>query len=286
MLAGFMTYFTVGFSLLIVTLIIFAMSFVYRIREQAVRGASLLFFSLAFLFAARFQNIVTERLLNDYMTPYPIVKQLDVSVINGFKGPLITPTVATAAWTGAAYHLTLIAIFILITGTLTAYISSLMMGWDSKLVYAFTGAIAAIALAGTVLTYMSVSTYTSNPGTNTTEALNLRTYSNLLKGIVIIAPYAVMALGSFNLYRETKTLAYAVYSAAIVTGLIGFLLFITTWTYGWDLYVEKLASTGDIGPAVFRFTISAFLMIVGALGLLIGSILETMPPAEEVEEFE
>lgn len=286
MLAGFMTYFTVGFGLLVVTLIIFAMSIVYRIREQAIRGVSLLFFSLAFLIAARFQNTVTEKLLTEYGTQYPIVKQLDVSVINGFKGPLITPTVATAAWTGEAYELTLIAVLLLLTGVLTAYLSALMMGWDAKYTYSFTGIITVLAIGAVILTYMATSTYIRNPSINTTKAIDLRTYSNLLKAIIIIAPYAVMALGSFNLYRETRTIAYAVYSAGIIIGLIGFLVFITTWTYGWDLHVEKLAAQGSISPAIFRFTVAAFLMIIGALGLLIGAILETVPPTEEVEEFE
>lgn len=285
-MVGLMTYYTVGFSLLIVSLIIFALSYAYRIREQAVKGVALLLFSLAFLDASYFQNVVTERLLNEYTIKYPIVKQLDVSVISGFKGPLITPTVPTAAWTNEAHHLSLIAVLLLLSGILLAYLASLMMGWDAKLAYSFTGIVAIIAIVATILTQKAVSTYISNPGANAASALHLRSYSNALKALTVILPWALMAVGSYVLYRETETPAYLVYTGSIILGLIGFLVFITTWTYGWDLYVEKLAAKGSIGPAIARFTASAILMIIGALGLLVGSIFEAMPPTEEAEEFE
>lgn len=283
MLAGFMTYFTVGFSLLVVSLIMFAVSYVYRVREQAVRGLAVLLLALGFLVAAFFQDTVAESLLNTYMIPYPMVRQLDVSVISGFKGPLITPTIPTAAWTGSAYMITLVSAFILLAGTLAAYLSSLMSGLDRRVAYTIAGIIGVLGLAAAVLTQNAISTYTSNPAANTAPALDLRRYANLLKALVIVVPYALMAYGTFNLYRETKTSAYAIYSGSITVWLIGFLVFASTWTYGWDKYVEELAARGDIGPALARFTASAVLMIIGAIGLLVSSILETMPPAEEVE---
>ena len=279
MLTGLITYYTVGFSTLIVAIIMLAIAAIYRIREQAIRGTGVLFLSLTFLIATLFQNIVTERALLVYSLPYSTVKQLDVSIINPFKGPLITTVISPAAWQGYAYLITLVAVMILITGLIIAYMTGLLAGWSPKATWGYVIFILIIGAIGVAYTQSAVSAYLSNPS-KVTGPLHARAIGNAFKALTMIIPWSVAAYGVLVLYKETKTLAYLVEGVGIALGLLGFLVFLTTWTYGWDIYVEHLAAKGSIAPAALRFATSAILMILGALTLLVGTIMEVMPTEE------
>ncbi len=286
MFAGLMTYYTVGFALVIVTIMIMTMSFIYRIREQAIRGAGLLTLALAFIVATVFQNSVTERLLVEYDRSYVIVKMLDVSVISAFKGPLIAEDVNVASWLDLAYMSLLVGFFILLTAALVTFLSVQMFGLDVKVAAGAAVVMAIIAGLGIYFTHQAINVYTADPSGNMAHALSLRDRANWFKLVSVDIPFLIMAAGSIMLFRETGTRVYLVYGVSIILGVIGFTLFATTWFHGWEVYVRDLAARGNFGPAYTRFALSAILMVIGALGLLVGNIIEAVPPVEEAEEFE
>jgi len=292
-LVGLGTYLVVGIVLAITGLIILTMAVVYRIREQAIRAVGVGALGLAFFHAFLFQNVVTERLLAGYTTedgaqlpslPYVIVKQLDASVINGFKGPLIDETVALAYWVDRANLTLVIAFFILLAGVTTMYLALEMLGLDRKLVLAGTAVIGVVALAGIVLTAQSIGLYLDG---QVSDALRLRDTASSLKLATIVIPFLLMAAGSFIVYRETGSKVYLAYTVGQLVLVLGMIVFATTWYSGWEDYVKQLAAQGDLGPAIARFLAATILLILGSFVLLVGSIVEAVPTVEEeLEEFE
>jgi len=278
------TYLVVALAILSSTLIIVAVAAIYRIREQIIRATGFASLGLAFALAFLYQNTVTEALLARHGIAYTIVKAWDVSLISAFKGPLVEATVPEGAWVGAHGYILATAFFIVVTASVTMFLAAEMFGADTKIAAAAAGVLALIALAGLVLTHQAHQLYLQ--GAPLDRVYAVRDQANALKLASVVIPYLAMAAGSLVLYRETGTRVYAVYAAAILVGVIGFALLGTTWFKGWEDYVVKeLAPTGNLGPAFARFTASAALMVIAALGVLIGNILEVMPPAEE-EEFE
>ena len=290
MLAGLGTYLVVFFALLVTAIIILTMSVVYRIREQGIRALALGGLGLAFMHAFLFQNTVTERLLAGYVTeggqlpslPYVIVKQLDASIINGFKGPLIDETVAPGYWLDRAILTLVIAFFVLVAAVAASYLALEMLGLSRTLVLAGTGLIAVIALAGIFMTSQSISLYEAG---SINEALATRDTAATLKLVPLVLGFLLMAVGSFMVYRETGSKVYLVYTAGQLVLVLGLIIFATTWYSSWENYVKELAAQGNLAPALGRFYASGLLLVVGSLLLLIGSIVEAVPPVEE-EEFE
>jgi len=286
-LVGLGTYLVVSLALAVTGLIILTMGFVYRIREQSIRALGLGALGMAFFHAFLFQNTVTERLLAGYEVegggrlpslPYIIVKQLDASVINGFKGPLIDETVAAAYWIDRAVLTLVIALFIVVSAVATMYLALEMLGLDRKLVAAGTLVVGVVALAGLFLTYRSIGLYQAGLFS---EALATRDLAASLKIFSIIVPFLLMAAGSFIVYRETGTKVYLVYTIGQLVLVLGMVVFATTWYSGWENYVKQLAEQGDLGPAIQRFLASTFLLSAGSFVLLVGSIIEAVPPVEE-----
>ena len=283
MLAALATYLVIGLAVIIPSMIMFALGYIYRIREQYFRGLTFLFLSLAFWTALAFQNSVTEKLLF-LGYGYPQVKAWDVSLISAWKGPLIEATISAGAWQPYTWALTAVTVLATITGALAAYLALVALGFDSK--KAAAAAVAFLVIGGIALAWTSQAVSLTLQG-NVTEAYSVRDRANALKAILIIIPFLIMAWANVGLYRETGTNAYLVHAVSIVLGVLGFLVMASTWFRGWENYVLELAKQGNLGPAYARFTFAALLMIFGAGGVLLGSILEATPPAEEaVEEFE
>jgi len=282
MLVALGTYLVVALAILSSTLIIFAVAAIYRIREQLIRAAGFASLGLAFTLAFLYQNSVTEALLVRHGIPYTIVKAWDVSLISAFKGPLVEATVPEAAWVGVHAYILATAFFIVVTAAVTMFLAAEMFGAETKVAVGAAALAGLVALAGLALTHHAYQLYLQ--GAPLDRVYTVRDQANALKLASVVVPYLAMAAGSVVLYRETGTRVYAVYAAAIVLGVAGFALLGTTWFKGWEDYVVKqLAPTGNLGPAFARFTASAGLMVLAALGVLIASILEVMPPAEEEE---
>ncbi len=283
MLVALGTYLVLALALFATSIIMIAVGVVYRIREQLLRAATFISLALSFASAFLFQNSVTEKLLVSHGIQYIIVKQWDVSLINAFKGPIIGAEIPPASWT--SYHGLIVgtATFLAITAAIAAYLSVQMFGVSEKVAAVAGLVFAIIAVAGAILTHRAYGL--ASTGQDLATAFRLRDQAAILKLLAILIPFLIMAAGSFQLYRETGTKVYAVYGIFILVGVIGFAILGTTWFKGWEDYVVKtLAPQGNLGPAFARFTTAAILMIIAALGVLVGSIIEATPPAEEAEE--
>ncbi len=283
MLAALGTYLVVALAVLAASVIIIAIGVIYRIREQIFRALSFISLGLAFALAFLFQNSVTEALLVRHGVPYTIVKAWDVSLISAFKGPLVEATVPEGAWVGSHGLILGVAFFILVTAVVTSYLSAQLFGLSEKVAAAVAAVFAVIALLGLVWTHQAHSMYLQ--GANLDDVFTVRDRANVFKLVAVVVPFLMMAIGSFQIYRETGTKVYILYGVAILVGVAGFTILGTTWFKGWEDYVVKtLAPEGNLAPAYARFTFSAILMVIAALGVLIGNILEAVPPAEEAEE--
>ncbi len=282
MLAALATYLVIGLAVIIPSMIMFALGYIYKIREQYYRGLTFLFLSLAFWVALAFQNSVTEKLLF-LGYGYPQVKAWDVSLISAWKGAIIEATIVPGAWQPYTWALTAVVVLSMITGALASYLALLSIGVDSK--KALATAIVFLVIGGIALAWTAQAVNLALQG-NIVDAYPVRDRANILKALLIILPFLLMAWANVGLYRETGTNAYLVHAVSIVLGVLGFLVMASTWFRGWEQYVVELAKQGNLGPAYARFTFAALLMIFGAGGVLLGSILEATPPAEEAVEEE
>ncbi len=266
--------FTVVSPILIMTaIVIMAIGIMYRIREQILSSIGFLFLGLSFIAGVLALNKIDETLIIEYGWKYQYVKLLEAGIINPFKGPISPSYVQLGGWTDASGLFILTSLFLVIGATILSYIGALMAGLESKKAVVAPAIVFIIGILGIYYLNKSVSALIIDE--DVVKSLAYRDTGSLLRGASIIIAFAITTIGTAIVYLETRTRDYLLYAVSFLLSGIGWSLFATSWTTHFEkLSIFQFISTGTVSTPVTIYLVAAFFIVVGAIGLLLASIIE------------
>jgi len=282
--------FTVVAPILLITgIVILSIGVLYRIREQILVSVGFLLLGLAFVSAIAALNSTDENLIITYNWKYSIVKQLEIAFLNPFRGPATPGIVQINAWLGAKQYMVLAATLLVLGVTVLSYVGTLMMGASTKIASALAVIVAILGFAGIGLMSKAVNALVYQAPI--TEFIKYFNQSAGLRAASILLAFIILVAGAGSIYYETKTRAYLLYSVSFLLSAIGWALLMSTAFYRYQiLATHELIMENNIATSNAIFLSAAGFIVVGAVGLLIASIIEVISSAaaglEEVEGLE
>lgn len=282
--------FTVVAPILLITgIVILSIGVLYRIREQILVSVGFLLLGLAFVSAIAALNSTDENLIITYNWKYSIVKQLEIAFLNPFRGPATPGIVQINAWLGAKQYMVLAATLLILGVTVLSYVGTLMMGVSTKIASALAVIVAILGFAGIGLMGKAVNALVYQAPI--TEFIKYFNQSAGLRAASILLAFIILVAGAGSIYYETKTRAYLLYSVSFLLSAVGWALLMSTAFYRYQILVtHELIMKNNIATSNAIFLSAAGFIVVGAVGLLIASIIEVISSAaaglEEVEGLE
>jgi len=275
--------------LIMTAIVIMAIGIMYRIREQILSSIGFLFLGLSFIAGVLALNKIDETLIIEYGWKYQYVKLLEAGIINPFKGPISPSYVQLGGWTDASGLFILTSLFLVIGASILSYIGALMAGLESKKAVVAPAIVLLIGILGIYYLNTSVSVLVIDE--DVVKSLAYRDTGSLLRGASIMIAFAITTIGTAIVYLETRTRDYLLYSISFLLSGIGWSLFATSWTTHFEkLSIFQFISTGTVSTPVTIYLVAAFFIVVGAIGLLLASIIEivssTMAGMESEEVLE
>ena len=275
--------------LIMTAIVIMAIGIMYRIREQILSSIGFLFLGLSFIAGVLALNKIDETLIIEYGWKYQYVKLLEAGIINPFKGPISPSYVQLGGWTNASGLFLLTSLFLVIGAAILSYIGALMAGFESKKAIIAPVIVFLIGIIGIYYLNKSVSALVIDE--DIVKSLAYRDTGSLLRSASIIIAFAITTIGTAIVYLETKTRDYLLYSVSFLLSGIGWSLFASSWTTHFEkLSIFQFISTGAVSTPVTIYLVAAFFIVVGAIGLLLASIIEivssTMAGMESEEVLE
>ena len=268
---------TIGIVLLII-------SYIYRNREGILRAVGILFIGLSMLVAFQFENSVVLNAIQVFGTQ-PSTFQTDVQIyeivkFNAFKGAQLG--VPASLWTPYVSLIYLAQIFLMLGLIALAYVAAEALGLEQQKKIGLIGVSVLASLGFVVLTFLSINAYTAG---NTEASSTYRNIAGILRGIAVLIAIGSLAYATFSLYKELSDRPYMVQAIGLIIFLIGMATFGFYTTSTWESIALDKIHSGDKDIALETFFITGLLIILGALVMLIGSILELVPTlGEEGEE--
>ncbi len=284
------TIFTIVSPIIIMTaIVIMSIGIMYRIREQILSSLGFLLLGLSFITGVLVLNKIDETLIIGYGWKYQFVKLLEAGIINPFKGPISPSYLQLGAWTGTTTLMLLTSLFLVLGATILSYIGVLMLGLDAKKASIVSAIVLIIGIIGIYYLDKSISVLVING--DVTKSLSYRDLGGMIRGISIIAAFALTTIGATSVYLETRTKDYLLYAVSFFLSGVGWTLFTTSWTTHFEkLSIFEFITTGTVKTPVTIYMIASVFIVIGAIGLLLASIIEivssTMAGAEEVFEEE
>ena len=211
---------------------------------------------------------------------------LEGGIIDPFKGPVSPGLVQIGSWTSAVNQIILTNVFLIIGAILISYIGTLMAGFESKKALIVPVIVAVIGFLGVYYTNKSISEVIYQ--VPAPLALKTRNFAAYLKAASILIAFIIATVGTGSLYMETKTKAYAFYALSYLLGAIGWAIGASTWLTSFErMAVLQLIQEGTLSTPLKIFTVSAFFIVIGSVGLLLASIIDVISSASAgVEELE
>ncbi len=284
------TIFTIVSPIIIMTaIVIMSIGIMYRIREQILSSLGFLLLGLSFITGVLVLNKIDETLIIGYGWKYQFVKLLEAGIINPFKGPISPSYLQLGAWTGTTTLMLLTSLFLVLGATILSYIGVLMLGLDTRKASIVSAIILIIGIIGIYYLDKSISVLVING--DVTKSLSYRDLGGMIRGVSIIAAFALTTIGATSVYLETRTKDYLLYAVSFFLSGVGWTLFTTSWTTHFEkLSIFEFITTGTVKTPVTIYMIASVFIVIGAIGLLLASIIEivssTMAGAEEVFEEE
>ncbi len=279
--------FTALSPILIITgVVTLSIGILYRIREQIITSFGFILLGLSFIAGLAVLNTIDENLIINYGWKYPIVKLLEIGIIDPFKGAVSPGLIQLGSWIGAAKLMVLTSVLLIVGAILISYIGALMLGLETKKAVIVSIIIAIIGFAGVFYTDKSITLVTyQSPFTLIAKTRDTAAY---LKGISILLAFFIATVGTGALYLETRTRAYAFYAFSYLFSAIGWAIGSATWLTSFEeMSILQLIQTGQMTAPVRIFLVSAVFIVIGSVGLLLASIIDVISSASAgLEELE
>lgn len=273
-----------GLILSTIGIVLLVISYIYRNREGIIRAVGILFIGLAMLVAFQFENSVVLNAIQVFGTQ-PSTFQTDVQIyeivkFNAFKGAQLG--VPASVWTPYVSLIYLAQIFLMLGLIALAYVAAEALDLEQQKKIGLIGVSVLAGLGFVVLTFLSISAYTAG---NTEASSTYRNIAGILKGIAVLVSIGSLAYATLSLYKELGDKPYMVQTVGLVVLLLGLTMFGLYTTSIWENIALENVRAGNIGFVTVSFLITGLLIILGAMVLLVGSILELVPTlGEEGEE--
>ncbi|MEB3780880.1 MAG: hypothetical protein GSR85_11745 [Desulfurococcales archaeon] len=281
MLPTLLLFISIGIILSLTGVMLGIIAIVYRSREAIARALGILILGIVFLIAFTFQDNVIGNLQQQFGYEISTIQSLEVPKLNALKG---APTgVPSGAWNTYSTYIILVQLLFMISIIILGYLGVQVIGVEGIRKIGLLGIIIAIPLLEFILSYVSLNQILNG---NTEQGVRYRDLSNILKILSVIISLGLTSVALFNVYRDVGEKFYLVQASGWLILLLGLVILnyitLTSWEEG---AIEKIQE-GDLGSVINTFRIVTFLLLVGSIGILAGSLLEIVPTAAEAEELE
>ena len=273
-----------GLILSTIGIVLLVISYIYRNREGILRAVGIMFIGLSMLVAFQFENSVVLNAIHVFGTQ-PSTFQTDVQIyeivkFNAFKGAQLG--VPASVWTPYVSLIYLAQVFLMLGLIALTYVAAEALGLEQQKKIGLIGVSILASLGFVVLTFLSINAYTAG---NTEASSTYRNIAGILRGIAVLIAIGSLAYATLSLYKELGDKPYLVQTLGLVVLLLGLTIFGLYTTSTWENIALDKVRAGNIGFVTATFLITGLLIILGALVLLVGSILELVPTfGEEGEE--
>ncbi len=269
-----------GLILSTIGLVLLVISYIYRNREGILRAVGILFIGLSMLAAFQFENTVVLNAIQIFGTQ-PATFQDDVRIyeivkFNAFKGAQLG--VPTSVWFPYVNLIYLAQILLMLGLVALSFVAAEVLGLEQQKKLSLIGIAALTGIGFVVFTHLSISAYTAG---DTEASSSYRNIAGVLRGITVLVSLGALTYATLSLYRELGDKPYVVQTAGLAILLLGLVLFGLYTTTSWESIALDRVRAGDVGFVSVTFLLTGFLIIVGALILLVGSILELVPTLGE-----